>query len=142
MTTNLLHNAILFATSAHWGQDDKAGHPYILHPLAVMEQMITEDEKIVAILHDVVEDCEHITLLDLTGRYYDHIIKAVDAITKRDNECIEDYIKRVLKNKLARAVKLEDIRHNMSKKRMNVLSEKTQIRLKDKYRRCLELLGS
>jgi len=80
---DLLAKAIEIAKIAHDGQADKKGDPYISHPLRVMNKMNTASEKIVAVLHDVVEDSE-LTLGDLTtSGFSDRIIEAIDAINKR-----------------------------------------------------------
>ena len=51
-----LEEPIAMATDARRGQPDKGGHPYILHPLRLMLEMSTMEGRIVAVLHDVVED--------------------------------------------------------------------------------------
>ncbi|MDF2572046.1 MAG: hypothetical protein K0R55_3650 [Sporomusa sp.] len=79
----MFNKALLLATKAHAGQVDKAGKPYLLHPIAVADMLKAEEEKIVALLHDVVEDTS-LTLIDLRNEGFpDRIVEAVDAITKR-----------------------------------------------------------
>jgi len=107
----MLTRAIEIAVEAHRGQSDKCKEPYILHPLAVMTEMDTHAEKIVAVLHDVVEDTPW-TLYGLELDFPGEIIKAIDAITKRDDETYFEYIHRVKKNPLATKVKLADLKHN------------------------------
>ena len=110
----MLTRAIDIAVEAHRGQSDKCKEPYILHPLAVMTAMDTHEEKIVAVLHDVVEDTD-LTLVKLVidmGGVSSKIINAIDAITKRDNETYFEYIHRVKENPLATKVKLADLKHN------------------------------
>jgi len=108
----MLTRAIEIAVEAHRGQVDKCKEPYILHPLAVMTAMDTHAEKIVAVLHDVIEDTDH-SLLDLNLEgFSENIIDAIDAITKRDNETYFEYINRVKENPLATKVKLADLKHN------------------------------
>jgi len=108
----MLTRAIEIAVEAHRGQVDKCKEPYILHPLAVMTAMDTHAEKIVAVLHDVIEDTDH-SLLDLSLEgFSENIIDAIDAITKRDNETYFEYINRVKENPLATKVKLADLKHN------------------------------
>lgn len=67
-----LHRAIEIAAEAHRDQTDKAGAPYLLHPLRVMMSLDTDEERIVGVLHDVVEDgpgwCR-VALNDETGRF-------------------------------------------------------------------------
>ena len=134
-----LENTIIFACNAHSGQKDKAGKPYILHPLRIMLQMEGEMEKQLALLHDVVEDCD-ISLQDLTrAGFIPELITAVDAITKRTSETHRDYLIRVLANPLALKVKLSDIMDNLM--RMTPLDNKTRTRLMIKYRKAGDILG-
>jgi (p)ppGpp synthase/HD superfamily hydrolase len=115
-----VEDAILLATNAHRGQTDKAGLPYITHPLRVMSMFVLpeeEDERVVAVLHDVVEDCE-ITLLDLEiYGFSPRVVDAVNAITDRKGESYEDYIERVAQNPLALKVKLADLADNLDVRR-------------------------
>ena len=100
------------ATSAHKGQLDKGGHPYIEHPRAVSKLVSSDDEKVVAWLHDVIEDTD-ITLEDLKlFGFSSSILEAVDAITRRPGEERSDYLMRVADNRLATAVKIADLTHN------------------------------
>lgn len=121
---NALERAISLATEAHAGQTDKAGATYIRHPLRVMETMDTERGRIVAVLHDVVED----TSQDLTTieRAFDTDLRdAVDALTKREEER-DDYmrfIERVSRNPIARRVKIADIEDNMDITRLDTVDE-------------------
>jgi len=120
----LLEKAISIAVEAHHGQKDRYGKPYILHPLRVMSRVVTEKEKIVAILHDVVEDtsCSFAKLED--EGFPDEIIKAVDALTKREGEEYEQLVERAFNNALARSVKLADLEDNMDLRRVPELKEK------------------
>ena len=132
--------AIKIATDAHAGQVDKGGQPYILHALRVMLSVETEDERIVAVLHDVVEDTE-ITANDL---YWMHgfkpdIMIAVVALTRGKNEDYFDFIRRCMGNPLARAVKIADIRDNLDPKR-GLPSDTKALDRAEKYRRALRLL--
>lgn len=134
-----LEDAILLAIEAHKDQKDKIGKEYILHPLWVMshidETLLYEkdDLRIIAVLHDVVEDTE-ITLEDIHDRGYSKkIVDAIDAITKRPGEERFAYLDRVMDNHLALMVKKIDTRHNTSPERMDKLSRSEQIRLAKKY---------
>ena len=92
------------AAKAHAGQVDKAGKAYIHHPLAVASFVETNDEKTVALLHDVVEDTP-VTLSDLCDAgFSEAVVHAVDCVTKRDGEPLRDYLCRVKSNPLATAV--------------------------------------
>jgi (p)ppGpp synthase/HD superfamily hydrolase len=79
-----LETAIAIAAEAHEGQVDKAGAPYILHPLRVMLRLDTNEERIVAVLHDVVEDCKGWSFKRLKAeKFSDRVIGALKALTKR-----------------------------------------------------------
>lgn len=113
-----LEDAIALAIEAHRGQLDKSRQPYILHPLRVMFNCETEIERIVAVLHDVVED---------TGRSFDDlrklgysqdVIAALDCVTKRPGEDYEQFIERAAANPVARNVKLADLKDNMDLRRL------------------------
>ena len=128
----MLEKAIIIATTAHLGQVDKAGDPYILHPIRVMLLGKMGNEKICGILHDVVEDT-NITLEYLKEEgFSDEILLALDALTKRHNEPYDEFIDRVLKNEIACKVKLSDLSDNMDLTRIKNPSNKDYERL-EKY---------
>lgn len=130
----LLALAITLANQAHAGQLDKAGKPYISHPLTVMSQMNTPESKIVAVLHDAIEDSD-LTIADLVRQGFpEFITEAIAAITKRDGEPYEDYILRVKSNAIARKVKIADVTHNMNISRIANPTEKDFQRL-EKYKK-------
>ncbi len=110
-----LERARALATRAHRYQSRKFGsrEPYITHPIAVSEAVHGRDAKAVAMLHDVVEDTP-VTLDDLRKDFPEHIVEAVDCLTKRDEELYFDFVRRAKRNRLARRVKMADIKHNMS----------------------------
>lgn len=137
---NLLEKAAKITKSAFGSMLDKVGKLSVLHPIAVSEDigLKTEDEKIVAMLHDTVEDT-NVTLEDLKENFPEHIIKAVDAITKRSSETYSEYLNRVVVNKLALAVKKADIKHNLS--RLDGLDEAERENLTVKYHRAKKILG-
>lgn len=135
----LLALAIAIATKAHDGQFDKAGKPYISHPLTVMAQMGTLESKIVAVLHDAIEDSD-LKITDLVQQGFpDFIVKAIAAITKLEGEQYEDYILRVKSNAIARKVKIADLTHNMDISRIANPTEKDFQRL-EKYQKVLQEL--
>jgi (p)ppGpp synthase/HD superfamily hydrolase len=136
-----LEDAILLAIKAHRGQKDKAGAPYILHPLRIMLAMETETEMIVAVLHDVVED-GGIALDDLRKDGYSaEIIDAVDHLTHRDGEDYDQFIDRVKSNPLAVKVKVADLKDNSNLARIAEPNENDYKRL-EKYQRALRKLMS
>ena len=128
----LLDIAINLASTKHYKQTDKIGHPYILHPLRVMMAGKTIEEKIVGVLHDVVEDTD-VMLIDLAEiGFPGYIINAIDALSKRDDESYKESIARVKENPLATKVKLLDIQDNSNILR-SVTDLDTALRLRKKY---------
>jgi len=140
---NRLQLAINIAIVAHEDQYDRGGTPYINHPIYLSLQMDTEEEKIVALLHDIIEDSNLFTLEELRLWFGNIIADAVDCITKRKNtkEKYEDYLIRVKSNQLALKVKLADISHNLCLDRIPEPDEK-YMRMKDKYVKALKFLHS
>lgn len=117
-----LGDAIYFAAAIHSSQTDKAGAPYMLHAIAVMEMVAPdEDAMIVGALHDVLEDCHDGELTSLERQIRDlgeHIFDAVQALTHRSGELYDAYIERVALNRLATKVKIADLTHNMDPRRI------------------------
>jgi (p)ppGpp synthase/HD superfamily hydrolase len=112
-----LDDAIALAIRAHRGQRDKRNESYLLHVFRVMLRQGDETARIVAVLHDSLEDTS-VTLADLLAAGYgDEICEAVDCLTRRDKEKYEDMITRVAANPLSRRVKLADLEDNMDPKR-------------------------
>lgn len=133
----MLNKAIEIATRAHAGQVDKAGEPYILHPLRVMLTRETELERICAVLHDVIEDT-NITFDDLRNEgFSENVITILDCLTKRDGENYDAFINRVLKNETACRVKLADLCDNMDLTRIHNPTEKDKERVQ-KYNKASE----
>jgi (p)ppGpp synthase/HD superfamily hydrolase len=131
-----LERAIEIAVSAHKGQLDKGGSPYILHPLSVMMALNSEDEKIVGVLHDVVEDNEAWTFerLEIEG-FSISVIEALKSVTKlSENEDYDDFITRCIGNDIGRKVKIADLRHNLDATRIDKIGERDIDRL-NKYKR-------
>lgn len=137
-----LQRAIEIATDAHKGQFDKAGNEYIGHPLRVMEMGQTEEEKIVGVLHDVIEDTDWtFEALEAEG-FSQEIIGALRCVTKlSENENYDDFIERVKKNPLAVAVKINDLSDNMDIRRLPYLSDKDVKRLKKYLKAYKKLIG-
>ena len=116
--------ALELAVEKHKNQTDKAGNPYILHPLHVMENVNSKEGKIVAILHDIIEDTDvtedYLLKIGLSKR----IVDAVIALTRSEDIDYQEYIKNLGSNPLAKEVKLADLEHNMDLKRLPTLEEK------------------
>jgi hypothetical protein len=107
-----LENAIRVAVLAHTGQTDNGGAPYITHPLRLMAAVESEHAKIVAVLHDVVEDTS-VTIEDLRQQGFDEeILSGVECVTHRRGEPYADYVVRCKNQPLARLVKLADLVDN------------------------------
>jgi (p)ppGpp synthase/HD superfamily hydrolase len=124
-----LETAIGIAVEAHRGQKDRAGAPYILHPLRMMFRVQTEAERMAAVLHDVVEDTDW-TLDALRERGFpDEVVDAVDHLTRRDGESYDEFVTRAAAHPVARRVKLADLEDNMDVRRTGTLSDKDVERL-------------
>ncbi len=107
-----LETAIEIAVAAHKGQTRKDGSPYILHPLRLMMAVESESEKIVAVLHDVVEDTQVTTEQIKEQGFSDEVIDALKLVTHHDDQSYEEYIVEISKNPIATTVKLADLRDN------------------------------
>jgi guanosine-3',5'-bis(diphosphate) 3'-pyrophosphohydrolase len=136
-----LERAISIATEAHAGQVDKAGQPYILHPLRVMLRVSTEDEQIDAVLHDVVEDTT-VSLDQLASEGFSKpMLAAVEALTNPGESRMEAAA-RAAGNSVARSVKLADNAENMDLSRIAAPTEKVFARLKEYEQVRALLLGT
>ena len=119
----ILADAMALATEAHKGQLDRSGVMYILHPLRIMHRMNTETEKIVGVLHDIIEDTP-ITLQVLKEKgYSQEVIDALDHLTKREGESYDAFIMRCRKNPIALKVKIADLEDNMDIRRLDEVTE-------------------
>lgn len=137
-----LERAIEIASEAHKGQYDKAGNDYIGHPLRVMDMGRSEEEKIVGVLHDVVEDTDWTFEMLAAEGFSQDIIAALKCVTKiSENENYDDFIERVKKNPLAAAVKINDLSDNMDIRRLPYLSDKDVKRLKKHLKAYKKLVG-
>ncbi len=134
-----LGRAIELAKQHHESQTDKAGNPYIEHPLRVMNQMKSEEEKIVAVLHDIVEDTD-ISLNDLRNEgFSEEVVSAVECLTKQDGENYDSYIERISFNPFAVKIKLADLEDNRDLTRLPQVTDMNLERL-EKYEKALEKL--
>jgi (p)ppGpp synthase/HD superfamily hydrolase len=138
-----LERAIAIAAEAHRGQTDKAGEPYILHPMRVMLRVRGETERIVAMLHDVVEDGGPAWSLERLREegFAAEVVEAVERLTKREGEPYEALIERAAAHPIARRVKLADLEDNMHLARIADPEEKDRARV-ERYRRAYERLLS
>lgn len=140
-TSELLRRAIDIAKEAHKGQVDKAGNEYIDHPLRVMIAVHSVSEKIVGVLHDVIEDTDWtFERLEAEG-FTTEIIEALKCVTKlSEDEPYDAFIERVKTNPLAVAVKIKDLADNMDIRRLNELTEQDFKRLQKYHRAYKELV--
>lgn len=133
-----LIKALVISMKAHKGQKDKAGKKYIFHPIKVAMLSKGYKTKIVALLHDVIEDSD-VTIEDLS-KYFDRdIVLAVDCITKKKGQDYQNYLNIVKNNELARKVKIADLTHNSNLNRLEKITEVDRMR-KEKYLKAIEFL--
>ena len=108
-----LHKAITIACKAHQGQCSINGEPYILHPLRLLIKAKSNEERIIAVLHDVIEKT-NISLADLKNKGFDHnIISSIDSLSRRKSESYVDYIGRLMQNRISVKIKLFDLADNI-----------------------------
>ena len=151
-----LENAIKIAVEAHTGQVDKGGSPYILHPLRVMLSLDKEEERIVGVLHDVVEDCAGWSWERLEAEgFSEEIIQALKSVSKTPKEEAEyqslpedqrldhylRFIERAKANEIGRQVKAADIKDNLDISRIDDITQKDIHRL-NRYKAALKLIGA
>ena len=135
---NLLDKAIKIAVDSHSGQTGNNGDPYILHPLRMMFQLDTTEEKIVAVLHDTIEKTQvDYGYLEDAG-FSEEILFAIDSLSRRPDEDYDIYIQRVSKNQLATKVKIIDLHDNISSSGLKPKKMNSNDNLK--YQRALEYL--
>lgn len=140
MSNELLAKAIILATENHKEQVDKGGHPYILHPLRVMVRVKSLEAKIVAVLHDIIEDTD-ITKEDLLNIGFSYeIVEAIELLSKPKKEDYIHYIRRIKENPLAKEVKMADLQDNMDLTRLNKITEKDLNRV-EKYKKAYSILN-
>lgn len=128
----ILQKSIDIATKAHKGQVDKAGKDYIEHPKEVAARCKGLDTKIVAMLHDVIEDTDLAAQDLVRSEIPDYLVDAVTLLTKvKDENYSEDeYYRKIKKNRIARVVKLADLSHNTDLSRLEQVDEKAMKRYK------------
>ncbi|GAB2876280.1 GTP pyrophosphokinase [Microbulbifer echini] len=128
-----LDTAIMIANKAHFGQKDKSGKPYILHPLRLALKMSSQEEQIVAVLHDVLEDSST-SVEDLKSYGFSRrVVDALACLTKQDGESYMDYIEKIKGNNLAAKIKMCDLQDNLDVTRLKLLGESDLRRVKKYY---------
>lgn len=138
--TEATKKAMKFCFQAHKDQTDKSGIPYVFHPIHLAEQMQDEDTTVVALLHDVVEDTDY-TIEDIAALgFSERVIAAIALMTHAENVPYMDYVAKIKKNPIAKAVKLADLAHNSDITRLDVVDEKAKARI-EKYAKAIQLLN-
>jgi len=140
--TATVEDAVAIAARAHRGQKDKAGAPYLLHPLRLMLRMETEAAMMAAVLHDVVEDTEWTLERLREVGFPDEVLEAVDCLTRGEGESYEGFIERVRTNPVARQVKIADLEDNMNIRRISRLGARDLERLEKYHRAWCVLTGA
>lgn len=135
----LLERAIKLAQKYHKGQFDKGGNPYIEHPLRVMEGVESINEKVLAVLHDVLEDCDVSRDKLINDGIPEYLVEKLEILCKGTNEKYFDYIDRIKVDQLTINVKLSDLEDNMNLKRLKEVTDKDMKRL-EKYQKAKEIL--
>lgn len=136
--TEKTKRAMQIAYEAHHGQLDKSGVPYIYHPIHLAEQMDTETETIVALLHDVVEDTP-VSMEDLSEEFSEEVIEALKLLTHDENEDYMSYVQKLKQNPISKKVKKADLKHNSDKSQLTEWTEKAEKRFQ-KYKKAMEIL--
>ena len=136
----MLELALSIATKAHRGQFDKAGIDYIEHPIFVASQVDSEEEKAVALLHDVIEDSSVTAEELLNAGLPETVVTAVQILSKKKGQDYPTYLKTVKSNPLARVVKLADLKHNSDLSRLSSVTDKDLERL-EKYKKAIDYLS-
>lgn len=108
----MIEKALEIILKYHKGQTDRAGLPYVLHPITVMTMVDTELEKVVALLHDTVEDTE-LTLDHVKEIFGDTVAEAVGLLTHKKGDSYTQYVEKLAYHPIARKVKMADLIHNM-----------------------------
>ena len=148
--------ALMIASFFHDGVFDKGGRPYIEHPISVAMELDFDDERAIAVLHDIVEDT-NVTLDDLLDmgknwgwdgiEFPQYVVDGVDGLTRRiyedgTKEPYMEFIARCCENDLSRKIKRKDIGHNMSSDRQYYLTDKFRAKLQKKYTEAIEFIDN
>ena len=118
-TAKLLDKAALICVTKHAGQRDKMGCAYFQHPMRVAMHCTTDAEKIVALLHDTIEDTDVTPDYLLAEGFPREIVDAILSVTKREGESYEDFVRRAKQNPIGRVVKLHDLEDNLNALRLD-----------------------
>lgn len=134
-----LDRAIEIAREAHAGQVDRGGHPYIEHCLRVMDAMETDNQKIVAVLHDLIEDVRRRTVAQYLPEFPEKLLRVLRTLSRGRARSYREYIGRIACDELARRVKIADLKDNLDLSRIPNRTAKDLGRVK-KYKIALAFL--
>lgn len=138
---NIVQKALNLAIKAHEGQVDKGGLPYINHPVYLALQMNTDEEKAVALLHDVLEDSEYL-YEDIISEVGEEIAICIKYLTRKNHEDYFKYIDRIKNsNKIVIKIKIADLKHNSDISRIELPTDKDFKRI-EKYQKAIQILDS
>lgn len=138
--TELREKAMQIAEKVHSSQVDKGGKPYINHPVRVERMCSRQEDRLVALLHDTVEDGDIASEYLLTVGFPQEVVDAVLSVSRKRGENYFDFILRCKENPIGRRVKIADLIDNMDITRLNELTEKDIERLK-KYHKAYKILN-
>lgn len=136
----LYEKALRIAIQAHAGQTDKAGKEYVSHPIRVAARCTTPEAKVVALLHDTIEDTDVTVERLRTEEFPEEIIDGVVSVTRREGETYEDFVQRAAQNPFGKEVKKADLEDNMDIRRLNEITDDDINRLR-KYLRAWRFLN-
>lgn len=141
MMNELLEKALTIATKAHEGQKDRGGNDYIGHPNRVSERCQTDDERIVALLHDTIEDTKITAEYLLDQGFPERIVDAIVALSRREDEAYESYVDRAAVNPIAKEVKKADLCDYMDVSRLNYPLIQDDLQRLNKYLKAFKRLA-
>ena len=139
--SELFDLALMIAIQAHREQKDKSGREYVMHPIRVAERCKDPRAKIVALLHDTIEDTSVTVEYLHSEGFPDEIINGVLSVTKQEGETYDDFVRRAAENAIGREVKIADLEDNMDIRRLKEITEDDVARLR-KYLRAWQYLVS
>ena len=140
MELPLFERALTLASVRHAGQKDKGGAPYVMHVIRVMMGVNSSDEKLAALLHDLLEDTETTEKELLEYGFAPHTVELVKLLSRAENEDYMDYIRRLSVEKSAVLIKLSDLKDNKDRTRQKEKLDKEDIERLKKYHRAEEFL--
>lgn len=121
-SATLLDKAAQICVTKHAGQRDKMGCAYFQHPMRVAMRCHADEEKMVALLHDTIEDTDVTAEYLLAEGFPQSVVDGILSVTKREGESYEDFVARAKQNPLGRIVKLHDLEDNLNVLRLDSLS--------------------